>query len=442
MMLYHQLRGLLVAGIATTAFCGAPALAADMPVKAPAPFSWDGLYVGVHAGYGWGDYKFTEVAGLVPANARPSGWLGGAQIGYNVQFAPHWMLGGEFDLSWTDIRGSAFFPGTALMPIGKVDSLGTARTRLGYIVDRTMLYATGGLAWAHTKSQEFAGAALIRDFDQSHFGWVIGGGLEYALDQHWSAKVEYLYADLGRSHDNLIAAGGGDIGQDLKISTVKAGINYRFGAPAVYAADMPVKAYAQADPWSGSYLGLHGGYGWSDLEYQFGPVLRVFPDPHNFFGGFQTGYNWRFAPNWLFGLETDSSFGNLSRSDDTTFPGIFTKGKIDSFGTARARLGYIADRSLWYVTGGAAVAQVKIDFNAPAAALMIERDSLHAGWTVGGGIEYAIDPLWSAKIEYLYADLGRNQDRVTPFATDLTMNTVKLGLNYHGPVLERLFGGR
>jgi outer membrane immunogenic protein len=438
------MKKILFGGAALFLLGASAATATDMPMKAPAPraaapFSWDGVYVGAHVGYGWGDFTFNESNGFGSSKTHPSGWLGGGQIGYNYQFAPNWVLGGEIDFSWADIHDSGSFSAAAATANGKIDFLGTARTRIGYVIQRTMLYATGGFAWASTKSSEFAGAAPIRSFDRSHNGWTIGAGIEQALDSNWSVKVEYLYADLGRNRDIFVGAAAPELNQDLKVSTVKLGVNYRFGAPAVYAANMPVKAYApKSDPWSGSYIGAHGGYGWSDEKFQLGTTVWT-PDPKGFFGGIQSGYNWRFAPNWLFGIETDTSFGSLTGNDNSV-PGATTRGKIDTFGTARGRLGYVADRSLWYVTGGAAVADVKT----VQSTLPVGQDerALHAGWTVGGGVEYMIDPMWSAKIEYLYADLGRNKENLSPFSTDVTLNAVKFGVNYHGPLLERLFTGR
>lgn len=440
----------LLAGTAAFLFLSAAgAKATDMPIKAapvaaPAPFSWNGLYIGAHAGYGWADYDMRDNAPptIIVAPNKLRGWLGGGQIGYNVQFARNWLLGGEFDFAAADLRGTGAFPGGALTTRGKIDFLGTARTRFGYVVDRTLVYATGGLAWAHVESTEFGGGAPVRLFDEHQWGWTIGGGVEWALDPRWSVKVEYLYADLGRTGlKNLAPAPAGEISRDLTLSTVRLGINYRFGAPSA-AASMPVKAAALSDPWSGSYAGVHGGYGWSHMTFEFTPGIIGTPQPKGFFGGIQTGYNWRLAPNWLFGLEGDNSFGSLTNTaaNQSVLAGT-TRGKIDDLATVRARFGYLADRSLWYVTGGAAVGEVKA--TSVPTGFVFDVKSLQAGWTAGGGIECMIDPNWSAKVEYLYVDLGKNWDSIGPFGTrDVTVNTVKLGLNYHGSLFERFFGAR
>jgi outer membrane immunogenic protein len=433
----------ILLGSAALFFMGAslPAFATDMPMKAPVykaaatPFSWNGFYFGGHAGYGWGDYTFVDnEIGAGTSKLKPAGWLGGLQLGYNSQFAPNWMLGYEADFSWSDLHDSGAM--TAGQPTRtKVDYLGTGRTRLGYVIDRTMLYATGGLAWAHTKSTESAGA-LSQSFDEYHAGWTLGGGVEYAFAPRWSLKVEYLYADLGK---NRIVEAAGERSEALKLNMVRAGINYRFGEPSARPMSMPVKAYAAGPDWSGSYLGVHGGYGWSDLDLTT-VGLSANPKPRGAFGGVQTGYNWLFAPNWFFGLESDTSFALLKNTD--TISVVAFKGKIDNFETIRARYGYVAGPALWYVTGGLAAASVR---TVDAIAGIGDVDPLkhfHVGWTGGFGYEYMFAPMWSAKVEYLYADLGKSTEHISPVTTDLTMNTVKVGINYHGPVLERLFGGR
>jgi outer membrane immunogenic protein len=424
------------------------ASATDMPIKAPvykvaAPFSWEGLYVGVHAGYGWGDYKFVDdlTAGGQTATLHPGGWLGGFQIGYNGYLAPNWVLGSEIDFSAADIKANGITSPSAFPVTAKIDFLGTSRLRLGYAMDRTLLYATGGMAWAHVKANESSAGVLLVAPDTYHVGWTIGGGLEYAFDRRWSVKVEYLYADLGKYNNiagvNIIRSG------DLTLSTVKAGLNYRFGDPAPSASALPLKARPMAWSWNGSYIGAHAGYGRGD----FHAIDNIVPGfvtnlhPSGWFGGLQSGYNWQFAPNWLFGIETDDSFSGIKQSGFDVPAANPTHVKIDGFDTIRARLGYVMDRSLVYGTGGFALAHVK--FNETT---LSQWKDYQGGWTIGGGWEYAIDAKWSAKIEYLYADFGRNTDVVNtigglaPRSTTLTMNTVKAGLNYKFDLGELLRG--
>jgi outer membrane immunogenic protein len=191
----------LLSGVALIALMGA-AHAADVPVRGPiykappAPvFNWTGFYFGGHVGYGWATND-----GLL----EPDGFLGGVQLGYNWQFARNWVFGIETDIAGTDMNDSV------LGINGHVDYLGTARVRLGYTWDRTMFYGTGGLAYMRSA------VAGIHDTDT---GYALGAGIEWAFAPNWSAKVEYMF----HGFDNNANFG------DIDVSTVKFGVNYRFG---------------------------------------------------------------------------------------------------------------------------------------------------------------------------------------------------------------------
>lgn len=428
---------LLSAGVAS---------ATDMPIKAPvykaaAPFTWDGMYIGAHAGYGWGKDRFFEGA-FVPAqtlNFDPSGGFGGLQIGYNQQIGgTNWVLGTELDISWGRLK-DALSPTSGFPETIKIDTFGTDRVRLGYAFDRTLVYVTGGMAWSNNN----VGLVAVRNFEGYQVGWTAGAGLEYAFDPRWSVKVEYLYADLGKSK-HLLVGGFPESTNGLSLNMVRAGINYRFGNPVESRSAIPVKGYAAAPLWTGSYIGLHAGYGWSDVAYNDGVLAQTSRlNPSGGFGGFQSGYNWQFSPLWVFGIEGDSSYASL-KDRGVTSPGPDSiTAKIDDFSTMRARLGYVVDRTLFYGTGGLAYSHQKIQETAGGVTVSAVK-AYQVGWTAGGGIEYSINPDWSAKVEYLYADFGKDRYHAgnPPVnETDVTMSTVKVGLNYHGPVLERLLGG-
>ena len=190
---------LLGAVIAALVF-GAPANAADAPIKGPyykaePVFSWSGFYFGGHVGYGFG-----EAAGP-GATFDIDGVFGGAQLGYNWQFNRNWVFGIETDLSGSDIGTAGF----------TVDWFGTTRVRLGYAWDRMMLYGTGGISYGGT------------DATSGHVGWAAGVGLEWAFAPRWSAKIEYLYVDLG---DEILPLFAAPVSVDF--STVRFGVNYRF----------------------------------------------------------------------------------------------------------------------------------------------------------------------------------------------------------------------
>lgn len=250
------------------AFTGvAPATAADWPsrivTKAPAisdpAYHWGGWYLGANAGASWGSANIGSafVNGTAPiadqqafAASSPqlsrSGFSGGGQIGYNHQ-VNRWLFGVEADADFTGLRrsrsatvplpsGGAF---TASNAIGS-DWMVTLRPRAGYAVDRTLFYLTGGLALTDlnfaSSYADAAGQTASADVSKVKLGWVAGAGIEHALSQNWSAKVEYLYADFGKENVAApVAAGAGSAGlisQDigLKSNTLRGGLNYRFGS--------------------------------------------------------------------------------------------------------------------------------------------------------------------------------------------------------------------
>jgi outer membrane immunogenic protein len=309
------------------AFSGGVAIAADMPVKAPveraAPIGWEGLYVGVNAGYGWGrvDSLDATFGGVPVASFTPRGGFGGIQAGYNSLLTPRWLFGTEFDFEWGDISGSGLGFRGALAPNPTAISVryfGTIRERVGFVIDRSLIYATGGVAWAQGSWSSTGGASGIpASIGDDHVRWTIGAGYEYAFAPRWSAKLEYLYANLGQWHVTENFVGSGVRSVDLKLNTIKLGLNYRLddGAPAATTWAMPVKAHA-APPlsWSGSYIGAHAGYGWGSynvLNSVAVPADTFALSPKGFLGGFEGGYNWLVTPAWLFGVESDYSFGSL-----------------------------------------------------------------------------------------------------------------------------------
>jgi outer membrane immunogenic protein len=226
----HKLSTALLASTALL-FGSLSASAADLPArmatKAPAylpAFNWTGLYIGLHGGYGWGD---VGAAGL---SIDPKGGFVGGQIGYNWQAAGSpFVLGLEIDSAWATLKWeqSVAFGPLSLSVEDKVNYLGSARVRAGYAWNRALLYATGGLGWAHNEisaNAALAGfGAVGASVDNTHFGYTLGGGLEYAFAGPWSVKLEYLYYGLGSK-----TYGAVDV--DLDVQTVKLGVNYRFGA--------------------------------------------------------------------------------------------------------------------------------------------------------------------------------------------------------------------
>jgi outer membrane immunogenic protein len=230
------MKKLLIAGVAAAAFCAAPAFAADMPVKAPpvAPmFNWTGFYVGATAGYGWGKSQHQIIDNDEnPTSAKfdMHGAVGGGTAGINWQTG-RWVLGIETDLSYSDIHGhSLLFSGNFNCQGApcetEVDWFGTSRARIGYAWDRILPYITGGVAYAklHAEYTPFVNPPILSG-GETKTAWTFGGGIEWAIDPRWSAKIEYLHMDFGRF---VYSA---PITALARFDVVRVGINYKFGDP-------------------------------------------------------------------------------------------------------------------------------------------------------------------------------------------------------------------
>ena len=153
--------------------------------------------LGINGGYGFGDIDWA--APLLSTD--PDGGLAGGTIGYNMQ-SGSWVFGLEGDFDWADIKANtACALGTCQT---KTDWFATARGRVGYAaLGNFMPFITGGAAFADVKATN----TLFPEVSKTMIGWTAGAGVEYAFGGHWSAKVEYLYSDLG-SFDCGVSCGG------------------------------------------------------------------------------------------------------------------------------------------------------------------------------------------------------------------------------------------
>jgi outer membrane immunogenic protein len=194
------------------AVCSSSAQAADLSYGSRAPYtvsqplnmySWAGLYLGGNLGWAWGTVDNNPT--------RPSGFVGGAQAGYNFQTGP-WVFGVEGDLQGTG-ASDTFAPWKFSNPW-----FGTVRGRAGYAINNILFYGTAGLAFGELSGQTFG-------LTESHTnaGWTAGLGAEFGFAPHWSAKVEYLFVDLNDSNFLITGAQNG-----YRFGLVRGGVNYHF----------------------------------------------------------------------------------------------------------------------------------------------------------------------------------------------------------------------
>jgi outer membrane immunogenic protein len=220
--------------VALATLLAAPALAADMPLKAaPAPVtpasSWAGAYIGVEGGGGWAQSReFLSIGGATTSRYHQSGGLVGGTAGFNVVYS-HLLLGFEADLSWANIDKTSSQPGicAAGQCFTNLFWLNTDRLRAGLLFgaqNQYLAYVTGGAIGARLQAGQGIGCAPALCGTQTIFGLVAGAGLEAMLLPKLSAKVEYLHADFG---DRVGSNPGTPVlVSERNVNIVRAGLNW------------------------------------------------------------------------------------------------------------------------------------------------------------------------------------------------------------------------
>jgi outer membrane immunogenic protein len=276
-MMNRWLKGVAVAAL--TAVGAVAAQAADLPTRkeapapvfVPPPFTWTGFYVGVNAGGIWpsggrsasildttaATAAFVDAGFPGGLGSQSAGFIGGGQAGYNWQTGA-FVLGVETDFDGSTLSKSFNNVGTPFVGAGGLTGdfltvngknsltwLGTTRGRVGFVAtpdNRLMIYGTGGVAYGGGNSQfsvfdATTGSIFSGNPSSTRVGWVIGGGVEYAITNNITIKGEYLFADLGSSSftttpNGFAAANFPGVSASGKIdweaSIFRAGVNYKF----------------------------------------------------------------------------------------------------------------------------------------------------------------------------------------------------------------------
>jgi outer membrane immunogenic protein len=213
----------------------------DAPVVPLVPvFSWTGFYIGAQAGYEWGsaDHSFRQlglpIPGVPSGDSSPEGFIGGGHVGYNWQTGK-FVLGIEADFEGGNVDGSFFavHPVSTLTSTGKssLNWQGSVRGRLGYAIDRTLFYFTGGWAFADF---DFRGGELppaCCGYSETLNGWTVGGGVEHALTimPNVSVRAEYRYTDFGSASGPLKPVDPGvQMPVDLTSHAVRLGASFHW----------------------------------------------------------------------------------------------------------------------------------------------------------------------------------------------------------------------
>lgn len=218
-----------------------------------------------------------------------------------------------------------------------------------------------------------------------------------------------------------------------------AGPGMRRVAPLLLAAAIADSAraadWAQPTDWTGAYVGAHFGYGTGTFGPNTNPLMREaqFLDASvmGFVGGYQLGHDWQLANRFVVGVDATVTFGGPPQPNQLTMP--FTT-SIDYIAMVRPRIGYAFGNVMPYATAGVAWGGTRVEINAPTGELLGEKRAIHAGWTVGGGVEYVLTGHWTARLAYDYVELGPRTYVLESIPTAVTVqpkiHLATVGINY------------
>jgi outer membrane immunogenic protein len=194
-------------------------MALPLAAQAQTNSQWEGFYAGLNAGGLWSSTSASIVENNTGGgfNGTGSGFVGGAQAGYNYLLGPV-LLGGEIDF-----QGSTYTAGVngggGFGPFSTTERtpwFSTMRARVGYPVGTVMPYLTGGAVWGQRSIDGPISASA------NYWTWTAGGGIEGLVTERWSMKLEYLY--MGTPSTSLLPGNNETANNNL----IRVGVNYHF----------------------------------------------------------------------------------------------------------------------------------------------------------------------------------------------------------------------
>lgn len=467
------------------------------PAALETPFSWEGFYVGAHAGGNWGtahsqDLNFFRATfpDAPSFDYDTSGFVGGLQAGYNWQRG-HLVLGIESDFGYMNIDGSGTHPfdrGTSTS--WESDFYSTLRARAGFASNRWLFYITGGGILARSDlgiSSDVTGGGFPDRSDlgissdvtgTSHRAFVPGitggAGIEYAFNNRWSVKLEYLYYEL---EDDPVAINNGqgqsEEGFDVAFFSMqnsghiaRLGVNYHFGSEAavesfpVYSGKdgktmLQPTAPMETYNWTGPYAGLHFGYGAGGIAWLDEPRDDTDNMQHQWqngiFGGVTAGLNYQLHC-FVVGLEGKFSGSAIDASyskDPNDEPNTFAT-DIDWRGSIAMRAGlapsaFMNGRLLFYGTFGLSLAHQNyywdhLDTFGGGQHDIYDSSERRYGPLLGAGVEWAFAQHWTMRVEYDFAEYDKKiihgprfdfpVTETEAYLTKLRTHSVEVGVSY------------
>jgi outer membrane immunogenic protein len=488
------------AGIAISAFLGiGAASAADPPgqtyteAAAIAPvtiYNWTGCYLGGYVGGARQSrqvnaYDPVSTGGVFPAGTyyyaptataanggefnygMGSSVIGGGTLGCNWQGASPFVFGIEGEGGYLKVSGSRVSPYSfatrsndtvASTRIG--DWYAAVTGRFGAAWDRFLVYLKGGVGFSNINSSVIDACTaapctpglLTATGNSNRPFWVGGVGVEYALNNNWSVKGEFLVLGMYQKYavcgpGAAAAAGSTFCGlHNIEgVHTFKVGVNYYFNRLA-----RTMIAAAAYDDWSGFYVGGNGGYGSSRKCFELpNPIRDNCITATGSLAGGQIGYRWQ-SGWWVFGLEAQSDWANLGGSVvSKLFPGNSNRARVDGMVLFAGQIGYAWNHALLYVKGGTAVTADRYNTFVTATNLLNGAASERRwGGTVGGGLEFDFAPNWSVALEYDHLFMGTRNfalsvPAIAPLAPiesihqDVDLSTVRVNYRWGAPVIAK-----
>ena len=378
--------------------CGA-AIAAD--VAAPTQ-NWTGLHIGIGAGYGMDDHALSLDVPGIPLTASLDGLagegvLGTIEAGYDVQLNDQYVVGIQADYTRTGINTSLDFAGSSIYNISPVSNA-SLMLRAGQVVDgSTLVYVTGG--WTHSWFESNLNIGAPTSMNAETNGITFGGGVESAISDNLTAKIEYRYSHFG---DISLIDGGGlfDLSSQPDVQTVRAVLSYHGGDVHSYQGGF------DQGSWTGLHVGLAGGVGLVNHELSVVgfPASLSGIGGRGILGSAEVGFDYQLGERFLVGLQGDYTRSGMATSFNLAFGGgsiDYSLAATDSF-SVLGRMGLLASPNvLWYGEGG--WTHTTFDGNlavtgSPPLAYQYGADGL----TLGAGVEAKINDHLSWKTDYRY----------------------------------------
>ncbi len=394
-----------------------------------------------------------------------------ANAGYQIKLPSNWFIEPSAGVVWSKVKiDPLLVPG--LQQIGGLPGVGYARgivlvDEIESLLGRATLrigtnFTSGGIAW-----QPFATASVFHEFQGDVTATSVAIGNLTAFDllalqlKSTGGVGTYGQFAVGTAFQVLNTGwlGYGRVdyrtGENIEGISVNAGLRYQFAPDASTAWQLSrIRGRMRSRPynWTGLYAGAFSGSTWGEQHWFTENVGNPPNDTHDnpkfagYLWGGQIGYNVQ-TGRWVIGVEGDYGFsnahgGNACDDNGGIFAFFFTcEAEVHRLASVTGRLGYTWDRALFYFKGGLAAGEVTVQTTrndglsvSPSFTPTNGTTKWSNGWTVGGGMEFALTPQWSAKAEYMYYDLGSANyaiDSGLVADAETRGSAVKLGVNYH-----------